>query len=180
MPVHLYSQNEAHHLLAACHRFPLSITPPRPVEHPVFLIQGYIPRVRRDNSMLSALHLSSGGFAPLSEHALDYLIHQFNIPIEEPSHEKLEDFISSLLMTMMTLWTVIRAARFVTVKTLSSDGSKVCQTRPTELPIAARTYRRVNNQLWILELMGSAQTYKSCGHILRSFRSGSRNEDSTL
>jgi hypothetical protein len=139
MPVHLYSQNEAHHLPAAYHHFPLSITPPRPVELSVFLIQGYIPRVRLDNSLFSVRNVSFPGFPPLFEHALNYLIHQFNIPIEEPSHENLEEFISSLLMTMMTLWTVIRAARFVTVKTLSSDGSKVCQARPTKLPIATRT-----------------------------------------
>jgi hypothetical protein len=89
----------------------------------------------------------------LSEQALDCHVHQFNISIEELSHETLEDFISSVLMTMMTLWTVIGTACFVTVKTLSSNGSKVCQARPTELPIAAGTYRRVNNQLEFFELL---------------------------
>jgi hypothetical protein len=66
------------------------------------------------------------GFASLSEQALECHVHQFNISIEELGHETLEDFISSVLMTMMTLWTVIRAARFVTVETLSSNGPEVC------------------------------------------------------
>jgi hypothetical protein len=91
----------------------------------------------------------------LSERALDCCVRQFNIPIEESSNEKLDDSIVAAMMTRITLWTVVGTAFFVTVKTLSSNGSKVCQTRPTELPRAAGTYRRVNNQLEFFELMES-------------------------